>query len=153
MRFRILALLLLCLAAPFTVQAQDANCGGSLVGHKNVYADGTKVGELQVYWNGAKQKNCARFMHAGPSWGEERLTGVSLGICRNRQDRLCNHPDNDPNADRTPGRSFAFDLNQYSFRAGPVETGLRNDGKCMRAAGYIRWKGVIREAVMYGFCD
>lgn len=150
MRFRLLAFLLLCLAATFSAQAQDGTCSGTLVGHKNVYADGTKVGELQVYWSAAKQKNCARFMHAGPSWGEKRLTGVGLGICRTREDRLCNHPDNDPNADP---RKYEFDLDYYSFRAGPVETELKNDGKCMRAAGYIRWKGVMREAVMYGFCD
>ncbi len=151
---RLILLFVLALAATGTAHAAGTACGGNLVGHKNVYANGAKVGELQVYWNASKGKNCARFMHAGPTWGQPRLTGVSLGLCRNRQDRLCNHPDNDPNADRVPGRSFSFDLREnYRFQAGPVETDRSNVGKCMRAAGYIRVNGVDREAVMFGFCD
>lgn len=150
---RLILLLVMAMACTGAAQAAETACSGNLVGHKNVHADGVKVGELQMYWNAASKKNCARFMHAGPSWDQPRVTGVSIGICRNASDRLCNHPDNDPNADTVPRRSFDFDVREtYRFQAGPVQTTRSNEKTCMRAAGYIRWKGVDREAVMYGFC-
>jgi hypothetical protein len=55
-------------------------CAGSLIESRNLNVGGKKVGELDVYYNGATGKNCARMNHTGSTWGKKLTTRVWIGI-------------------------------------------------------------------------
>lgn len=141
---------LVLVAAPFA-PALAQECGGRLVEVRNIMGDGAnpqKLGELQLYYNASNGNNCARTMHSAATWGVETPTAVSLGICDNRRDRTCNHPQLDPNPN--PNR-FAYDSRPYRYQAGPVR--VHAPSQCVRAGGSIFRNGKHHTVLMYGHCQ
>ncbi|MCD9030357.1 hypothetical protein LDO32_01220 [Luteimonas sp. Y-2-2-4F] len=133
---------------PFAVAAQE--CDGQLIDTRTVATpEGTRVGELQLYYDGATGRNCARTVKGGPAWGSQTTTAVSLGVCSNREDRACNHPQMGP----SDPALFKTDVGVYGYHAGPVSVPAQ--GRCIRAAGYIDYpiNGARNWAeTIYGHC-
>jgi hypothetical protein len=110
-------------------KAASGKCAGSLIESRNLNVGGKKVGELDVYYNGATGKNCARMNHAGSTWGKKLTTRVWIGIC----------------SETTPGNKTchdnastdAADRGSYSYYAGPATTKVSARGKCIAASGYL----------------
>lgn len=116
--------------APATSTAAAANCGGSLLRSYPLNYNGTKIGELAVYFDGSR--NCARMNHAGPTYGVPLRTTAFIVACR----------------ETTPGPRCTYDGTPdtddgtYSYYAGPVYASARN--KCIHAAGDIYYAGAKR---------
>jgi hypothetical protein len=135
--FAVAALSALPVATAF---AQSGQCGGNLIAHRPItMPNGTRIGELQLYYNPSNGRNCARTVKGGPAWGVPSITAVSLARCRNRSDREC-------------GIDLRFDVQPYYRHfAGPVRVPARNS--CIRAAGYIDFRGGRHWAnTIYGHC-
>jgi hypothetical protein len=88
---------------------------------------GTRIGELDVYWNAAKRRNCAITKHGGPTWGKTAYIVVFLWVCEETRPGEC-----------TPIR-YAEDQYWYQYQAGPVS--LHSGKHCITAVGTIHWKG------------
>ena len=108
--------------------AADGECGGNLIFHKPI-KDGQdrKIGELNIYYNAANGKNCAKTMHAGRTWGKPMQTSVLLMRCR---------------SDARPGSECfnrrddtVMDSEVYEYYAGPVRIDGR--GNCIWASGSV----------------
>src|SRR3954454_16264160 len=56
-------------------------CAGSLIDTRNAIWDGKKIGELDVYYDAATGRNCAKMNHAGATWGKRVWTGVQITVC------------------------------------------------------------------------
>ena len=132
--------LLAALALTGSPQADAASgsCAGSLIESRNLNVGGKKVGELDVYYNRATGKNCARMNHAGSTWGKTLKTRVWIGICSETTpgNKTCHY---DPSTD-------AVDVGNYAYYAGPATTKVSAAGKCIAASGYL-WIGGTRYAV------
>ena len=118
--------------------AAAANCPGKLIESRNLNVGGKKVGELDVYYNAATGKNCARMTHAGSTWGKKLKTRVWVGICSEKTpgNKTCHY---DPDTD-------GVQVGNFSFYAGPVSTKKSAAGHCIAASGYI-WINGTRHAV------
>lgn len=118
--------------------AASGKCAGSLIESRNLNVGGKKVGELNVYYNRATGRNCARMNHAGSTWGKRHKTRVWIGICSEKTpgNKTCHY---DPSTD-------AVDVGKYRYYAGPVTTKASAAGKCIAASGYL-WIGGTRYAV------
>ena len=129
------ALALVALTATASSPARAASgCAGSLIESRPLNVGGAKIGELDVYYDRATGRNCAKMSHAGSTWGESLKTRVWIGIC----------------AERKPGASVchydaatdAVDLGDYRYYAGPATTTTSARGRCIAASGYLWIKGV-----------
>ena len=118
--------------------AASGQCAGSLIESRNLNVGGKKVGELNVYYNRATGRNCARMNHAGDTWGKKLTTRVWIGICSETKpsNGTCHY---DTTTD-------AVDKGNYAYYAGPVTTKASAAGKCIAASGYL-WIGGTRYAV------
>jgi hypothetical protein len=118
--------------------AASGSCAGSLIESRNLNVGGKKVGELNVYYNRATGKNCARMNHAGSTWGKSLKTRAWIGICSERTpgNKTCHY---DPSTD-------AVDQGTYRYYAGPVTTKASASGRCIAASGYL-WINGTRYAV------
>jgi hypothetical protein len=123
----------LVISAP--ASAGDAGaCAGSLIESINANWLGQKYGELDVYYNAATGRNCAKMNHAGATWGKRVWTGVQLTICsQSRPGSGCN----------SIAGGVAQDFGDYSYYAGPVTPTASARGHCIAASGsvYIPGKG------------
>lgn len=119
-------------------QAASGSCAGSLIESRNLNVGGKKVGELDVYYNRATGRNCARMNHAGSTRGKALMTRVWIGICSERTpgNKACHY---DPNTD-------AVDKGVYRYYAGPATTKTSARGRCIAASGYL-WINGTRYAV------
>ncbi len=119
-------------------KAASGTCAGSLIESRNLNVGGKKVGELDVYYNGATGKNCARMNHAGSTWGQKLTTRVWIGICSETKpsNGTCHY---DTTTD-------AVDKGSYAYYAGPATTKASAAGRCIAASGYL-WIGGKRYAV------
>ena len=122
----VLALSGLLVSAPPASAA--TSCGGDLVRVQPIKAGPKVIGELQLYWNAALQRNCAITKHGGDTWGVKLDTLVVLFECQ----------------ETSPGpnctyRDSAADRGDYKYQAGPVS--LHVGKHCVYAVGNIRWKG------------
>ncbi len=127
-----IALAALCLylaAGSKPAQAASGSCPGSLIESRNMNVGGSKVGELDVYYDGSTGRNCARMNHAGSTWGQPLLTRVWIGICSETApgNGTCHY---DPSTD-------AVDKDTYAYDAGPVTTKASARGHCIAASGYL----------------
>jgi hypothetical protein len=115
-----------------------AGCAGSLIESQGLTVGGEKVGELNVYYDSATGKNCAKMNHAGSTWGKKLKTRVWVGICSERKPggKTCHY---DANTD-------AVDVGNYRYYAGPATTKRSAKGRCIAASGYL-WIGGKRHAV------
>jgi hypothetical protein len=115
-----------------------SGCAGSLIESQNLNVGGKKVGELNVYFDRASGKNCARMNHAGSTWGKALKTRVWVGICSERKPggKTCHY---DPATD-------AVDVGRYRYYAGPATTKTSAKGRCIAASGYL-WIGGKRHVV------
>ena len=57
--------------APEPAGAAASRCAGTLIESQAMVVNKKKVGELDVFYNRATGRNCARMNHAGPTWGLE----------------------------------------------------------------------------------
>ena len=117
--------------------AAAADCPGSLIESRNLNVGGKKVGELDVYYNAATGKNCARMNHAGSTWGKKLKTRVWVGICAERKpsNGKCTY---DPNTD-------GVQVGDFEYYAGPVSTKESARGRCIAASGYLWINGTRHE--------
>lgn len=107
-------------------------CGGNLVKVKDLrMPNGTKIGELQVFYNPSNGNNCAEMHHGGPTWGVNRLTMVDINKCQTTVPTgNCNVVDD------------ATKVENVAFWAGPVV--VHAGAHCIRAGGWIDWQGGLR---------
>ncbi len=131
-----LALSLTATSAP--AGAAAAGCAGSLIESQNLKVGGKKVGELNVYYDRATGKNCAKMNHAGSTWGKKLKTRVWVGICSERTpgDKTCHYD----------AKTDAVDVGKYRYYAGPATTKKSARGRCIAASGYL-WIGGKRHTV------
>jgi hypothetical protein len=115
-----------------------SGCAGSLIESQGLKVGGKKVGELDVYYNKATGKNCAKMTHAGSTWGKRLKTRVWVGICSERKPggKVCHY-----NA-----ATDAVDVGNYAYYAGPATTKASAKGRCIAASGYL-WIGGKRHTV------
>ena len=115
-----------------------AGCAGSLIESQNLVVGGKKVGELNVYYDSATGKNCAKMNHAGSTWGKSLKTRVWVGICSERKPggKTCHYD----------AATDAVDVGNYRYYAGPATTKKSAKGRCIAASGYL-WLGGKRHAV------
>ncbi|WP_157489358.1 MULTISPECIES: hypothetical protein [unclassified Lysobacter] len=122
-------LLLAGLSASGVAAAQT--CPGKLVAMKVIrqgYPDGPKLGELQLYWDAASGKNCARTMHSARTWGKSHWTQAMISTCT----RSNFDPRYGTCASDSP---FKFDSKVYKYQAGPLS--LPGKGRCVMVQGGI----------------
>lgn len=83
----------LTVAAALTVAApaQAAyGCSGSLLEAQPIVNDsGTRIGEIQVYWDSSRGRNCASTVHGGSTWGVNLFTLVEVFVCPTSQTSSC----------------------------------------------------------------
>ena len=127
----ILVIAALTSSAPAT--AASGNCAGKLIESRNM-----KVGELDVYYNKASGKNCARMNHAGSTWGKKLTTRVWIGICSEKKPggTVCHY---DASTD-------GVQKGKFRYFAGPVSTKVSAAGHCIASSGYL-WIGGQRHVV------
>jgi hypothetical protein len=115
-----------------------AGCAGSLIESRALNVGGKKVGELDVYYDSASGKNCAKMNHAGSTWGKRLKTRVWVGICAERRPgaSVCHYD----------AKTDAVDLGNYEYYAGPATTKTSARGRCIAASGYL-WIGGVRHVV------
>ena len=115
-----------------------SGCAGSLIESQPLNVGGKKVGELDVYYDSASGKNCARMNHSGSTWGKKLKTRVWIGICAERKAGapVCHYD----------GATDAVDVGDYRYYAGPATTKTSARGRCIAASGYL-WIGGTRYAV------
>jgi hypothetical protein len=115
-----------------------AGCAGSLIESRNLDVGGKKVGELNVYYDSATGKNCAKMNHAGSTWGKRLKTRVWVGICSEREPggKTCHYD----------AKTDAVDVGDYRYYAGPATTKKSAKGRCIAASGYL-WIGGKRHTV------
>lgn len=124
------SLLLLAGVSASGVAAAQA-CPGKLIAMKEIrqgYPDGPKLGELQLYWDAASGKNCARTVHSARTWDKPHWTQVSISTCTraNYDARYGSCPISAPHR---------FDQNVYRFQAGPRS--LPGENRCVSVQGGI----------------
>jgi hypothetical protein len=146
-----LLVVLLATGALFTAPSAQAatTCGGNLIGVKPLlWGDGTRLGEVQLYYNPANGRNCARVVHGGETWGKPRLTDVTIETCTrkvfNNNNRTC------PPGASTPRR-------YWSGVVGYVTTSvsLPGKGRCVDVVGGIARRtnsSVMTASRLAGFC-
>jgi hypothetical protein len=117
------------ISGPAPAAGAAGGCAGSLVESRNLNVGGKKVGELNVYYDAASGKNCAKMNHAGSTWGKRLKTRVWVGICSERTpgNGTCHY---DANTD-------AVDVGDYQYYAGPATTKTSARGRCIAASGYL----------------
>ena len=115
-----------------------AGCAGSLIESQNLNVGGKKVGELNVYYDSASGRNCARMNHSGSTWGKKLKTRVWVGICSERKPggKTCHYD----------SKTDAVDVGNYKYYAGPATTKKSAKGRCIAASGYL-WIGGTRHTV------
>ena len=115
-----------------------AGCPGSLIESRALNVGGKKVGELNVYYDAASGKNCAKMNHAGSTWGKALKTRVWVGICSERKPggATCHYD----------AKTDAVDVGNYRYYAGPATTKKSASGRCIAASGYL-WIGGKRHTV------
>ncbi len=119
--------------------AQAAECGGSLIGLKQMRtANGTVIGELAIYYNASNGNNCARFNHRGPAYGATRLTAVTIRSCTQTA----------PSSTCTSRGQTKVDKDEYAYYAGPVAVESR--GHCINVQGWMMWNGTYRNVGTQG---
>jgi hypothetical protein len=108
-------------------------CGGNLVKLLPLHMpDGTRIGELQIYFNPDTGYNCAEMHHGGPTWGVSRDTWVYIAKCETTQPTgTCFVADDD------------YTLENVAYWAGPVR--VHAGGHCIQANGWIYWQGARRK--------
>jgi hypothetical protein len=131
-------LVVVALTGSPAADAASGNCAGKLIESRNLKVGGKKVGELDVYYNAANGRNCARMNHAGSTWGKKLTTRVWVGICSEKKPgaKVCHY---DPKTDGVQQGAF-------KYYAGPVTTKASAKGRCIAASGYL-WIGGTRYAV------
>jgi hypothetical protein len=113
--------------------AATGRCAGKLIESRNLVVNKAKVGELDVYYNRATGKNCARMNHAGKTWGKRHLTRVWIGICSEKRpgSNVCHYNT----------RTDAVNKGRFKYYAGPVTTKVSARGHCIAASGYLWIRG------------
>jgi hypothetical protein len=110
-------------------RADDDACAGNLIFTKAIRDNqDRKVGELNIYFNPANGKNCAKTMHAGSTWGKAMRTSVILHRCHRGTGP------GDPCFFDFP-EDEAHDTGRFEYYAGPVR--LNAENRCIWATGSV----------------
>ncbi|MEH6419856.1 hypothetical protein [Pseudomonas sp. CGJS7] len=127
----ICASLLLLAGLSVSAAAAAQACPGKLIAMKVIrqgYPDGPKLGELQVYWDAASGKNCARTVHSSRTWDKPHWTSVSLRTCTRSNF-------NASTGSCAASSPLKVDQKVYRYQAGPVS--LSGTDRCLSAQGGI----------------
>ncbi|GGJ87312.1 hypothetical protein GCM10010123_16110 [Pilimelia anulata] len=125
-------------ATPAVSAAPAAGCTGKLIESRNLTVAKKKVGELDVYFDRKKNRNCAVMNHANATWGKKLRTRAWVGVCTERK------PTHKP-CHIVPKSDHAQE-GKFAYRAGPVWTRAASSGRCISASGYL-WIGGKRYTV------
>jgi len=110
-------------------------CPGSLIESINATWLGKKYGELDVYYDAATGRNCAKMNHSGSAWGKRTWTGVQVTICaQKRPGNGCR-----PIAAGTAGS--VQENGNFRYYAGPVSPTASGRGHCISASGTVYLPG------------
>jgi hypothetical protein len=112
-----------------------ASCSslGSKIEADGVYASGSKVGELQIYYNSSTGDNCAYFQSLGAARGVAKKMYVSIQVCQEtKSGGTC--------TSIKTSHGSSSDSGTYSYYAGPV--GVYGKGRCISSYGGMVWNGV-----------
>jgi hypothetical protein len=127
-------------AASLAPQIDTTTCAdpGALVDVYPINANGTKIGEVDLYYSrnlsfvvlGVEQYgfNCAWTRTAGPAYGKAQHITISLVGCDSNEGEDC-APDGQDD-----------DIGDYHFYAGPAAS-LGSGGGCISVEGTITWNG------------
>ena len=117
-----LAALTLAITLASTSPAQaSGNCPGRLIEHKALTSG---LGWLDVYYDAATGRNCARTVSSAATWGVQKWMIVDLVRCTStKPTQPCGDYDD------------VYDHGSYRFYAGPVSIAAR--GRCIAAFGFI----------------
>ncbi|SBT51007.1 hypothetical protein [Micromonospora auratinigra] len=119
----------LAVSATLTVAApaQAANgCSGTLVEARSITnGSGTKIGEIQLYWDAARGRNCASTVHTGSTWGVSLYTLVEVFVCPTGSPSSCKQ-----GAD-VPSKHGDY-VSYYVW-----EDSVLSSGRCVWARGWI----------------
>lgn len=130
---RLLPALLLIFGALAPGWALAQGCPGNLVGLKNIHRDfdpsKTKLGEIQLYYNPADGRNCARTMHSAATWGKRLSTAVILRTCA-RKDYSASY-----GCVGAPSLREKQDWDYYEYQAGPRT--LPGRDRCVQVVGQV----------------
>ena len=131
-------LVIAALTSSAPASAKSDNCPGKLIESRNMKVGGKKVGELDVYFNKATGKNCARMNHAGSTWGKKLKTRVWVGICSEKKPggKVCHYD----------SKTDGVQKGKFRYFAGPVSTKKSAAGHCIASSGYL-WINGTRYAV------
>lgn len=120
-------------SASVSSAAAADTCGGNLVRVLPLNHDGTRIGELQIYFNPANGNNCAMMRHGGPTWGVARETWVYIARCATTTPTgTCSVQADD--SDHAVGAQYY---------AGPARVWA--GAHCIQANGWIYWAGARRK--------
>lgn len=108
--------------------AQAQSCPGKLIAVKPIKsASGQRLAELQVYYNAATGKNCARTLHSSATWGKSLHTEVFM--------HTCTAANFDPREGCRKPAHWDSDWGSYKYQAGPISVYGKN--LCLLAQGSI----------------
>lgn len=139
---RAITALALCLAGSGYVEPRAAfaadgggDCRGKVIDYVPYKArDGSRIGQLQLYWNAADGTNCAIMYHGGPTWGQASRTNVTLFVSSAGQ-----------------AREIKRNEGNFRYQAGPIRTA--GTGRCIAAAGGLTYKGSYYNNFTEYHCD
>ena len=145
----LLALLLASSAFFASTEARAETCPGNLIGVKPLlWGDGARLGELQLYYNPANGRNCARVVHGGETWGQRRRTDVMIETCTRAMFRA--NGNTCPPVASIPRRTWQG-VTRYSTNT----VSLPGRGRCVDATGGIERRlnvNVGTASRLAGFC-
>ncbi|WP_184759182.1 hypothetical protein [Streptosporangium album] len=115
-----ISLVMVALVAPGASPAQAADCSGSLIEHIPIKT----YGHLDVYYDSATKRNCAKTVSSSSTWGASKFMAVYLIVCEETSP-----------ASSCKQRAMDYDDGQYKYYAGPRS--LPAGGRCIFAIGKI----------------
>jgi hypothetical protein len=117
-------------------------CSGSLLEAQPIKNNsGTKIGEIQLYWDSSRGQNCASTVHGGPTWGVNLFTIVEVFVCPTNRTSSCKQG-------HDIKIQYAGYVSYYIWElSGP------SSGRCVWARGWIdTGPDVFVEATKPGHC-
>jgi hypothetical protein len=128
-------------AASFSAQINTQECQnpGVQVDTYPITANGSQIGEVDLYYNSSTGYNCAWTRTIGDAYGHAQHITIGIGACSpsNRQSDQC-----------TGATQHDDDLGDYHYYAGPAA--VKAPGVCISLIGFIMWKGQSYAATTNG---
>lgn len=115
---------------PVLNPASSGHCSsvGKLVDSYPIKAGGTKIAELDLYYNSSTGYNCVYTRSVGSSYGKTKFMRVAISVCSETKSGSQCHA-------LKGSQYYASDEGNYKYYAGPV--GVNGRGHCINAYGYV----------------